>query len=304
MSKLDFRRNPEAAGAAPVQQVSEIVPTPAANLTVECQTTVASVENAQCAAGLPAIYVPSALPAVAPAPFLVDDENIGLDEVKFPHLNLVQKVGEMSNQWTPGQIILAQQAVLFDPGHPASTDGRVAAIPASAPVEITVFGFQKTRFSEKTKGGARGLIVNSEAEVAQVGGTLSYDEARLKRIKLFQPLDTALLFVTRPADFKDEENIIFPFNFGEKNYALALWNLKGTGQTHGATVVRTHARLGHLKLDGKPCFRAFTYTLGTKLASSVIEGETVWYYVPLLKPGHRNSPEFLKFMNEVLGMPA
>lgn len=300
MSKIDFRRNPEAAGVAPVQQVSELVPTPAADVTVECQTTVAPGENvtAAPAPGLPAVYVPPSLPAQAPAPFLVDDENIGLDAVKFPYLQIVQKSGEMSNTWAPGQIIFSQQAVLFSP------ESKQPPVPASAPVEITVFGFQKTRYAEKTTGGARGLIVNTPEDVVRVGGTLSYEEAKLKRIKRFQPLDTALVFITRPAGFQDEGDILFPYAFGGKNYALGLWNFKGSSQTHGATVIRTNARLGHLKLNGKPCFRAYTYNLATKLTSSVIDGETCWYHVPALKPGVKNSPEFLAFMNEVLGLPA
>lgn len=301
--KTSFSKNPTAPAAEAVTTTVE-VPTPVAGVTVEAVTTV--VPPAIVATPAPVLAVAVVPPAPverAQAPMIFDDENIGFDEVILPRINLVQKVGEMSNVWTPGEVVLNQQRAIYT--QPVAQNG-VITKPGTDPLTIVVLGFQKTRFVEKVSGGSQGAIVDSPEEIAKLNGTLEYREWQEKSkagipVKLFQRLSTALILVERPAHVDDQDNLLFSYEFQGKFYALALWSMKGTAYTNGAKRMFTDRKLGHLRSGG---YSSYTYLLSTKLETYKFTGTENYAHIPVLKPGQRTSPEFKAFVNEVLGIGA
>lgn len=297
--KTSFSKNPTAPAAEAVTTTVEQVPTPVNGVTVESVTT--SVPGAP--ALTVAVVPPAPIAERAQAPMIFDDENIGFDEVILPRINIVQKVGEMSNVWTPGEIVLNQQRAIYT--QPVVANG-VVTKPGTDPLTIIVLGFQKTRFVEKVSGGSQGAIVDSAEEIAKLNGTLEYREWQEKSkagipVKLFQRLSTALLLVERPAGIEDQDNLLFSYEFQGKYYALALWSMKGTAYTNGAKRMFTDRKLGHLRAGG---YSSYSYLLSTKLETYKFTGTENYAHIPVLKPGQRTSPEFKAFVSEVLGIGA
>ena len=70
----------------------------------------------------------------------------------------VQNIGQMKDNFTPGELVFNRQIILFSP--PSVKDGVITA-PGTPPVTLTVLGFRPTRYCEKVAGGAQGLIVNT-----------------------------------------------------------------------------------------------------------------------------------------------
>jgi len=182
------------------------------------------------------ISVPATVPAqpVAPSTSFRDDDNMDARDYVLPRLNLVQKVGDLSNIFTPGTVVLDGQYVLSD-APPKSEP--------SKPIRLVVVGFQPTKYFEAVEGGLGGIVCSTLAEVAKNGGTLDYNEAKALGKKWFKSSGTALVLIEKP-----EGNTLdcFPVTIDGKSYALALWTLKGSGYNKGAKVLKTARKLGKL----------------------------------------------------------
>lgn len=221
------------APAAPASTVASPAPTPAA------QTgTVATVQPANAAM---TEYRP-------PASYGDDSEELGANDVIIPRLNIVQKVGDLSNQFTEGDLVLNQQLVIARSvkgrqGTPAAA-GSPPTAAAQETVRVVVAGFRKDRYVEKTDGSVRGDIVDSEAEVYAKGGTTNYNEAKQLGKKLYQTLAECVLLIEKPADCQDETS--FPYTADGKQYAVVKWSLKGGAYINGAKVLRTARKAGWL----------------------------------------------------------
>lgn len=298
--KVSFSKAAAEQNPAPVIDVqAEVVPTPVPEVKVEAVTTVAPAAEIPTSPVIPtSTAVVPATPAGAvtrsDAP-TYDDENIGFEDIILPRLNIVQKVGDLSNIFTPGDVVLNQQLVVYNAPKPNTV---------SEPLSIVVLGFRKKQFVEKVEGGALGAMCNSEAEVSKLGGTLDYKEWQEsikaaketggRALKYFQRLATALILVEKPASIPDEDHTMFPYECEGKFYALALWSMKGTGYTHGAKNIFTARKIGHLRSGG---YTSQGWKLGTKL-----EGFNGNYaHVPVLKPGARSTDTFKAFAKDILG---
>lgn len=241
--------------------------------------------------------VPPAPVAVPDQPIEFDDGDIRFDEVFLPRLNIVQKVGDLSLVYEPGQVVLNQSLVIHTPANP---DKKVAGDPA---LNIIIIGFKRRQFAEKVSGNVSGLLLNSEAEVVANGGTLAYKEwqqsveaaksnpAAAK--KYFQPLATALLLVERPANLPDEGNLQFPYESEGRHYALALWSMKGTAYTNAAKHFFTARKIGHLKSG----YTARSWSFTTKIEKY---GEN-FAAIPVVRPATESSPVFRDFIKDVIG---
>lgn len=227
---------------------------------------------------------------------LVDDQDISLADIILPRINIVQKVGDLSEIFTPGEVVLKQSLVIYSPAK-----GEKAGDP---PLNITVLGFQKTKFTEKVEGGKLGDLCATEADVAKKGGTLDYKEWQAsvagvkdgtvtKALRLFQRLATALVLIEKPATVKDEDHIEFPYECEGKFYALALWSMKGTAYTHAAKTMFTARKIGHLRQG----YSSQSWSLSTKMDKF---GDN-YAAVPVVKPAAKNSEAFRAFIKEVLG---
>lgn len=248
--------------------------------------------------------VPSQVPAtVAPAPLaasggaLLGDKLPDFKDIMLPRINLVQNIGGLQETFESGSIVLGQATVLFLPPVIIAKTGVVERA-ASPPVNIVVFGFRPTRFSEKVAGGARGLIVNTEDEVRASGGTLDYAEWNMKKasgMKRFEPLADALVAIERPTDCADDDTV-FVYDVDGKKYALALWAMKGTSYTAAAKKVFFTARLcGCLRKGGYPSWQ---YALTTR-EQAYDTGNKAW--VPVCIPTAKTSEPFLEFVRSIIG---
>lgn len=248
-----------------------------------------------------AVAVREASPISAPSPIVVDDENIGFDDIILPRINIVQKVGDLSNIFNGGEIVLKQELVVYSPPDKQGKNG-------TEPLLFTVLGFKKKQFVEKVEGGAQGLLLNNEQEVVRRGGTLDWKEwdESIKAVKdkvpgaralrLFQRLATALVLVQRPAHLAaaDPDNIHFPYECEGAQYALTFWAMKGTAYTHAAKHLFTARKIGHLKQG----YSRQSWSLSTKLD----QFGSNFAYVPVIKPATKSSPAFLEFVQDTMSL--
>lgn len=288
MSKVSFEKT-----------VSE-TPTPVSGVTVESITTIA--EPAIPIVNVPISSVPAVIvdapeaPAVAESPITFDDSNIGFEDIILPRINIVQKVGDLSEIFSPGEIVLKQSLVIHSPGK----NGQ----PGDPPLNITVLGFKKTQFAEKVVGGVLGILAHTEQEVVKHGGTLDYKEwaaseaaakaGNGKPLRYFQRLATALCLVEKPAKLADDDHVEFPYECEGKHYALVLWSMKGTAYTHAAKAMFTARKIGHLRSG----YAKQSWGLTAKMEKF---GEN-FAAVPVIRPGAKNSDAFQSFVYEVIGL--
>ena len=295
---------------------TEQVPTPVEGVTVETTTT--AVPAAEAPASEPKAESIPTRPASEQTTTAVarretsdhaifDDNNIGFEDIVLPRINIVQKVGDLSNVFTPGEIVLNQSLVIHTP---ASQKGA-----GDPPISLTVLGFKKTIFVEKVEGGALGDIARSEEEIVRKGGTLDYKEwkqsekdakenAGTKPLRYFQRMATALVLVEKPGNVADPDQTIFPYECEGRFYTLALWSMKGTAYTNGAKNIFTHRKIGHLRTVTLPTgekrggYPTNSYTLSTKLENYFGN----FAHIPVLKPGPKNTEAFRSFVNSILGL--
>jgi hypothetical protein len=276
---------------------TEVVPTPDPETKIETTTTVA-----------PPVTVPQVRPpccALAPSGLVLGDKLPDFKDIILPRLNLVQNIGGLKDLFDPGTIVFGhvtgEQTILFTPQRVDPKTGNVVH-PPSPPATVCVLGFRPTRFVEKVVGGARGLIVNTEEEVRANGGTVDYNEHKLKKaagMKLFQPLADAVIAVEAPAGMTAAaaENSPFIYEVLGKHYALGLWSMKGSIYTAAAKqVFFTNRAMGYLS-KGYPT-RMFSVTAFEK---SFENGNKSW--VPTCIPCCVTPPEFLVFVARVLNAP-
>ncbi len=244
------------------------------------------VENQSPAPERPAN--PAAI-AVAPAnrgAFSDDDEGISFGEVLLPRLNIVQKVGELSNIFSPGAIVLNSQLVMLDA--PAQAKPNEAPRTQPNPLRIVFLGFKGTQYVEKVPGGGMGSLVDTVEEVIALGGTIDYNEARRTNKPEFQTMKTAMVVIEQPEIAKDDSTS-FVYEVAGKHYAVGLWSMKGTAYTRGAKVVMTARKIGHLK-DGLLATRSIEperggYVTGVwNLSTLLTQFGQNFAYVPILRP--------------------
>ncbi len=321
------------AGAIDAQVIRETVATPVPGVSVETLTTAAAVgpigvegpvgtpgiPGPACPAGVnpagvpiaPAVCIPTTS-AMVPAqsatvspydPTALDDNNIGFEDVILPRINIVQKVGDLSKIFNGGEVVLNQETVIHEPAfiHPTDPSKNEQG---TGLLTLTVLGFRKKQFTEKIEGGKLGMLLNDEADIARNNGTLDYKEWKqsvdasklpggLPAKRFFQRLATALLLVERPAHIPDEDHVLFPYEFEGKFYCLVLWSMKGTGYTNAAKHLFTARKIGHLRTG----YTAQAWTLTTKIEE--YSGNSA--YIPVIKPGPKNSDTFRAFAREIIG---
>jgi hypothetical protein len=274
MAEVSFGKQENASPAPVIEVKSETVPAPT---TLAVAPTVPVGEVVKGSGLLLGDYLPE------------------LKDIILPRVNIVQGIGKLQETFPKGAIVFGQNLVLWE-GPKVDAQG-VQTKAGSPPVVMTVLGFRPTRFVEKVKGGARGLIVTTEEEVAAHGGTLDYNEWKLKEasgIKRFEPLADAMVAIRRPADIKDDDTT-FVYEVEGHKYALALWSMKGVVYTAGAKKVFFTARkIGALR-GGYPTYSFYITTRLEKYPG----GNAAW--IPICLPAEKNTDEFLKFVNGIIG---
>jgi hypothetical protein len=292
--EVSFAKNPEANPATPaevqVEAKTEVVNT--------MPTDLKSANPAPAPATAAVATIPQAPMQIAPRGVVLGDRIPDFKDIILPRINIVQGLGELNKSFPLGAIVYNQALVLCSPAVVNAKTGNVER-PATPPVIITILGFRPTRFVEKTSGGARGLLVNTEAEVRANGGTLNYKEWQLKAgagMKYFQELAEAFIVIQKPDSLPDDGST-FVYEVDGKKCTLALWGMKGSSYTAGAKVFFTARSLNCLR-GGYP---THSYCLSTRL-KPFDGGKEAWVPVPV--PHLKSSPEFMAFAASILEAPA
>jgi len=282
--------NPSGASPAPVTE-KIVTPTPVEGVTVESETT-------HCAA--PATPAASAVTvrentSLAPAGLILGDKIPEFKEIILPRVNIVQNIGGLKDTFEPGELVFNQTTVLYSPPVINKTTG-VVEVAGTPPVDMVILGFRPTRFAEKVAGGGRGIIVDTEEKVTANGGTLDYNEWKLKAkdgIKYFEYLAEALVAIRRPEHCKDDDTV-FVYPVGGHKYALAIWGMKGSAYTVAKTAFFTPRSMGCLRKGGYPSYHFAVSTFEKPFQT----GNKAW--VPVCLPTVPTDATFLEFAAQIL----
>lgn len=285
MSKVSF-----AAPTATTAPVAVPVAVPVEALPAEDAKTVAQFEaDTQRAA---ALAVATTIPPASPASRFSDDpEDIDFSQLSLPTFKIVQGVGDLSQSFNPGQIVVVGKGDVLVPI--ADAPPKNAKDKPQQPVNAVIIAISRNdRFSEKILGGARGRLFDTEKQVFDNGGTTNWDEGKATGKPYFERLATALLLVEKPEGLEDETGT-FSFSADGKQFALVIWHLKGIGYTNAAKPLRTARRFGYLKAG----YSSVSVGIGTALKSYGQNSA----YIPTVKPGEPTTEELRKVVAEVLG---
>jgi hypothetical protein len=216
-------------------------------------------------------------------------------EIIWPRLNIAQAIGDLGKTFPIGSIIHNQQTVLFEPTIVDPKTSKTVKV-GTAPIRVVCLGFLPTRYVEKVVGGGgRGSIVTTEQAVRDAGGTLDYSEWNLKKeagMKRFEILEEGLMAIERPEHMKNDDTV-FVFPVEGKNYALALYGMKGTAYTAAAKGVFFTLRASGCLRDGYPT-RVFAMSTRWK---DFPNGNGAW--VPVMLAQEATTPAFRNWVKEV-----
>lgn len=237
--------------------------------------------------------------AIARSNMLLGDYLPPLTEIILPRVNITQNIGNLKDIFEPGVLVYNRDTVLFEPAIINPRTNTLEKEP-TPPVTITFCGLRPAQFVEKTKGGARGLVCRTEEAVIAAGGTLDYQEWKLKEaagIKYFQPMLDILVAIERPAAYANRDpEPTFCFPVGDRKYVLAMWALRGTAYTALFKKVLGVARqMGCLRQEGYP---SWSFSVSTREES--YPGTTNRAWIPIAVPREKNSAEFVNWVRGIL----
>lgn len=228
----------------------------------------------------------------------VSDRKPGLTEIRLPRINLVASVGTLKDSFTPGSYVFNQRVTLYTPPL-INTKTSTIERAGTPPLNVTYLAFRPMRWAQNVKGGARGLICNSEAEVVKAGGTTNFKEWQLKAkdgMLRFDPLEDCLIAIERPEICEDDDTV-FVFPVDGKKYALAIYGMKGSAWTVLKDTVHSDRSIGCLRGG----YETHSYALSARLDPTPDKTSTYWK--PVLVPNKKNSPAFLEWAKSVLQAP-
>ncbi len=313
MGKFAFRQVGQAApgqpGGAPLEVAATAVaaqaPAAAAAPVAASEPVKPAVAAAPTAATGPVKPAGGAVTEYRGRPAYADDsDNIRSSDITMPRINIVQKVGDLSNIFTPGDIVLNKETVIYKA--PKTDPVTKSQVPQSPALQVVVCGFRPDRWAEKTVGGEQGTIVDSVEQVVAAGGTISYEENEATQKPLYQQLSEALVLIQQPEGVTDPA---FSYVADGKRWAPALWAMKGSAYTNGAKLFRTVRKAGWLKDEINPAdgtvIKRSAYFHGlwdmTTFCKQYNSGFFAWIPVPKKAAVSETGPEVRALAEKVLG---
>lgn len=206
-------------------------------------------------------------------------------DLAMPKINIVQSVGPLSEDFTPGTILYNKEIALVEP----SKDPKEW----TAPVEMTVLSIRK-QFQKVTDydSDEQGEIVDTIKEVEDRGGWIDW---RNDEKPPWRPMLTALCLIKAPTkELSEQFSLSGPDGEG---YELALWIMTGTSYTRAGKQIMTAGSYGlRNKQTGESELHKGIWHLQVrreKLGANLV-------FVPKLALKGRHDEEFVNFAASLL----
>lgn len=194
-------------------------------------------------------------------------------DLKFPRINLVQKLGPLSDAFDAGSIIFNRELTLC---------------PKNGSVDMTVLRLKK-QYQEVIPFDSEQhpRMFNTIAEVREVGGSVIRGEGTL-----FAEIAHIQVAIKKPENCSEELEGLFCEEFEGNQYALALWTLAKTAYTSaGKRIITTAAN--QLKSTG---LLGGNWNVTVEIRST----EKYSWFVPIFKLVGIHKPEALDFFRSLL----
>lgn len=194
-------------------------------------------------------------------------------DISTPRLSLVQKVGELSEEFPPGTILLNKRVILAQPG-----EG----------VAVTVVSSKKFYMEDLPFGSEiRPRVFMTKQEVLDAGLTLEYNFETGEKPTAKSVLENIVL-VKAPEDADAPE---FNVTFDGERYAVAQWTIASPSAYRAAGKTLLSARTMYLKSfpEQEWLLKADKVKFGTNLV-----------YVPEVSQSQRNTEEFVAWASTLL----
>jgi hypothetical protein len=212
------------------------------------------------------------------------DSQITTADLQVPKIHIVQQIGELSRSFGQGEVVFNRQVCIY---RPLAQGEQPQAINTAA--QFVVLGFKEKMWVERKQGG-NGQVAHSKEEVVAMGGVLTYGEAQATGKNWFQTLASAIIMLRQPPHLDDS---VFPFEYGDSNWAIAQWSMKGSAYTNGARPIYSARKIGGLRKS----WANHMWSLTTRF-QSYPNGNSA--YVPQLQAGQFCPAEFKQWLAEVL----
>lgn len=194
---------------------------------------------------------------------------VGRGDINLPGFQIVQSVGPASEDHAPGTILMNREAELS---------------PGDKPVKLTVLKI-RVSYIENVEYGSEMIPrkFDTLAEVKEAGGHIEWiDDKRPP----FSKMAEALIAVEAPEDADESVLAHFPFEFGGKSYALALWSLRGSAFTRAGKTILTAAEFA---------LREGLHTGAWNLTTKREKLGKNFVFVPILRHAEKNPAELQEF---------
>ena len=217
--------------------------------------------------------VPAQSKAVAVIPSADNgiEGEVSRNDIKLPRINLVQKVGDLSNLFTPGVFLFNKEVILSN---------------GKTPFEVTVLRLRK-QYQQDLPYGSEELpqTYDTADEVLANGGSLKWgDDNYFKEIAHVQ------VVMEKPSDCPPELEGLFPYSFQDKDYGVAIWTLTGSAFTSAGKTLITAAYT---------LLKAGLHTGKFAVTAEIKKNAKNSWYAPLFKFAGKHSPEAVEFFGSI-----
>lgn len=202
---------------------------------------------------------------------------VAASDLILPRLHLVQKVGPLSENFTPGSIVFQKEVELF-------------TLKDAKPLSLVVLQAKK-RYQENVDFGSdeMGQVVDTIAEVKSKGGWIEYREGDKGREA--PPWSERLDVVVCLQAPEGDASGLFPSVHASKSYVVACWTLAKSSYNAAGKKLLT-ARVGALKDAG---FTGAWWNVGVDAK----KGPKGAYYVPRFNMAGRTDAATREFLSSL-----
>jgi hypothetical protein len=202
---------------------------------------------------------------------------VSISDIKLPRINLVQKVGGLADNFTPGSILFEKTVVLSDGKTPFDM----------TPLQIHKKYQRKVAWGEGD--GEAPETYNTLAEVRAAGGSTIWGDENY-----FQEVADIQVAIPCP-EGADDAGVtdLFPYEFAGKHYAVAIWTVSSSGYTALAKPLITAS---------VSLLRNGLFTGHYNVASEIRKNAKNSWYAPTATFAGKHTPEAAEFFKQIAGL--